>query len=260
MLPNEVAHTKINPSSLAELVLQILASGTGQQVLVSLQISHRILSSNSTMFAIAFQRTGASQAITDMSEQTGKIEKYDKQAEEMAALEEMQNKAPSCRCCQPKITDMEARLGLMGRGLFGGQKYTEEETIEIITIEIEKIRSIMQISEGAMPQAKRDMLGIALKEKEIQLALLKEKQAAKLEGEKAKKLEDEPKVTESEEAKKAAEEGEASAAKTESVDAEKVEPAKISALIKEQSLKIVNDFIKNEAFLKQVSETNGDEI
>lgn len=29
VLPNEVAHAKIDPSSLAELVLQILASGTG---------------------------------------------------------------------------------------------------------------------------------------------------------------------------------------------------------------------------------------
>jgi len=29
VVPNEVAHNKIDPSSLAELVLQILASGTG---------------------------------------------------------------------------------------------------------------------------------------------------------------------------------------------------------------------------------------
>lgn len=36
VLPNEVAHEKIDPISLAELVLQILATGTGQQVLVSL--------------------------------------------------------------------------------------------------------------------------------------------------------------------------------------------------------------------------------
>ena len=39
--------------------------------------------------------------------------------------------------------------------------------MEIISVEIEKIRGILQMSEGSMPQAKKDMLGIALKEKEI---------------------------------------------------------------------------------------------
>ena len=119
-------------------------------------------------FAIPFQRVGTSQAIIDLSEASGtRIEKYDKQAEEMAALVEMQNRAPACRCCQPKLSETEARLAQLGRGLSSGQKHSEEETMEIISVEIEKIRGIMQMSEGSMPQAKKDMLGIALKEKEI---------------------------------------------------------------------------------------------
>ena len=35
----------------------------------------------------------------------------------------------------------------------------------------------------------------------------------------------------------------------------KEEPAKMSALIKQECLKIVTDFIQNEAFMKQVNET-----
>lgn len=111
MLPIEVAHDKIDPISLSELVLQILATGTGQQVLVSLQITYRVLQSNPMKFAIPFQRVGTSQAIIDLSEASStRIEKYDKQAEEMAALEDMQNRAPTCRCCQPKLSETEARL------------------------------------------------------------------------------------------------------------------------------------------------------
>ena len=111
VLPNEVAHEKIDPISLAELVLQILATGTGQQVLVSLQITYRVLQSNLFKFAIPFQRVGTSQAIIDLSEESNShIEKYDKQAEEMAALEDVQNRAPACRCCQPKVAETEARL------------------------------------------------------------------------------------------------------------------------------------------------------
>jgi len=34
----------------------------------------------------------------------------------------------------------------------------------------------------------------------------------------------------------------------------------MSESIKEESCKIVNDFIKNEAFLKQVAETHGEEL
>ena len=145
----------------------------------------------------------------------------------MAAMEEQQNSMPKCKCCQPKLSDTEARIAQLGRGLFGGQKHSDEETIDIISIEIEKIRGIMTMSEGAMPQAKRDMLGIALKEKEIQLKMLREKHEAKKEAERAKKLEDEAKAAVAEEARKT-EEGTAAEAKS-----EKVEPPKISLLIKE---------------------------
>ena len=116
------------------------------------------------------------------------------------------------------------------------------------------------MSEGAMPQGKRDMLGIALKEKEIQLAMLREKQTAKLEADRANKLMDEAKSAAVEKSNAAEEGGDSSQAATETNKAEKVEPTKISALIKEKSTRIVEDFIKNEAFLKQVSETNGDEL
>ena len=80
------------------------------------------------------------------------------------------------------MSDTEARMGYLGRGLFGGNKHvTDEETIDIISLEVEKIRGIMTMSEGAMPTAKRDMLGIALKEKEIQLVMLREKQEVRRE-------------------------------------------------------------------------------
>ena len=69
-------------------------------MLVSLQITSRVLQTNALKFAIPFQRVGASQAITDLSEQDSLIEKYDKQAEEIAALEEQ----------QPKLSEAEARL------------------------------------------------------------------------------------------------------------------------------------------------------
>ena len=86
--------------------------------------------------------------------------------------------------------------------------------------------------------------------------MLREKSLAKKEAERAKKAEEDARAAAAEEAKKAAGEGQAAAETTTT----KVEPAKISVLIKEQGTKILNDFVKNEVFLKQVSDANGDEI
>ena len=86
--------------------------------------------------------------------------------------------------------------------------------------------------------------------------MLREKSLAKKEAERAKKAEEDARAAAAEEAKKAAGEGQAAAETT----AAKVEPAKISVLIREQGTKILNDFVKNEVFLKQVSDANGDEI
>ena len=149
----------------------------------------------------------------------------------MAALEEKQGTMCKGKCCQPKTSDSEGRLGYFGRGLFGGNKHvTDEETIDIISLEVEKIRGIMKMAAGAMPTAKRDMLGIALKEKEIQLLMLRESQAVRMEEEKAQKLEKEAKAAEAEEAKRL-EEG--LLISTGGVKPVKVEPPKISQLIKE---------------------------
>lgn len=118
-----------------------------------------------------------------------------------------------------------------------------------------------------MSQAKKDMLGIALKEKEIQLAMLKEKRLAVQEAERAKKAEEEAKAqaaaAATEEAKTegaATAEIVTTAAAADASKPQKVEPGKISVQIKEQSTRIVEDFVKNEVFLKQVSDANGEEI
>jgi hypothetical protein len=68
--------------------------------------------------------------------------------------------------------------------LFGSRTISEEETIDIITLEIEKIKGILTMAEGSIPAAKIDMLAFALKDKEAQLKMIKEhaemrKEAAK---------------------------------------------------------------------------------
>ena len=63
VLPDSVVQERIDPISLAQLVLQILASGTGKQALICLQITSRVLQTNALKFAIPFQREGASQLI-----------------------------------------------------------------------------------------------------------------------------------------------------------------------------------------------------
>lgn len=122
----------------------------------------------------------------------------------------------------------------------------------------------MQMSDSSMSQAKKDMLGIALKEKEIQLAMLKEKRLAVQEAERAKKAEEEAKAQAAAATEEAKAEGAAATEVVTTTDAskpsQKVEPGKISVLIKEQSTRIVEDFVKNEVFLKQVSDANGEEI
>lgn len=52
----------------------------------------------------------------------------------------------------------------------------------IITLEIEKIKGILTMAEGAIPAAKRDMLAFALKDKEMQLKMIKEHQELRKES------------------------------------------------------------------------------
>lgn len=54
VLPNEVVQQRIDPVSLAQLCRQILATGTGQQVLICLEVVSRVLQSDSSKFAIPF--------------------------------------------------------------------------------------------------------------------------------------------------------------------------------------------------------------
>ena len=56
---------------------------------------------------------------------------------------------------------------------------SDEETLEIISLEIEKIKGVLAVAENAIPAAKRDMLNFALKDKEAMLRKMKEDQEAK---------------------------------------------------------------------------------
>ena len=55
----------------------------------------------------------------------------------------------------------------------------DEETLEIISLEIEKIKGVLAVAENAIPAAKRDMLNFALKDKESLLKRMKNDQEAK---------------------------------------------------------------------------------
>ncbi len=81
---------------------------------------------------------------------------------------------------------------------------SEDETIDIITLEVEKIKGILTMAEGAIPAAKRDMLAFALKDKEMQLKMIKEH--AEIRKEAAKKQEEEEAKKRLEAAKDLAEE------------------------------------------------------
>jgi len=106
----------------------------------------------------------------------------------------------------------------LSKGLFG-RHHSMEEQMELMTLEIEKIKGILSMSKGSIPASKKDMLLIALKDKEQQLRLIKESQEAKLEAEKAQKLAEENQSSEqslTEEAKKnSAQIGDAEEAKKE---------------------------------------------
>lgn len=58
-----------------------------------------------------------------------------------------------------------------------------EESIELLTLEIEKIKGILTMAQGSIPASKKDMLNFALKDKELQLRLISESHEAKREAE-----------------------------------------------------------------------------
>ena len=133
-----------------------------------------------------------------------------------------------------------------------GRQQSETETIDILTLEIEKIRGILAMSESTIPTAKKDMLNFALRDKETQLREVKARQEVLRVEEELKKQEEE----ERKRAQAATEEEK----KQGSTTAETSEPPKLSQLIKEQSQQIVTDFLKNEAFQKQVCDTHGEQM
>ena len=102
----------------------------------------------------------------------------------------------------------EQRVINLQKGLFG-RKATEEEAIDMLNLEVEKIKGILSMAQGSIPASKRDMLSIALKDKELQLQMLKESQAVKKEAERLQKATEEARAAEeskaAEEVKKAAE-------------------------------------------------------
>ena len=63
--------------------------------------------------------------------------------------------------------------------------------MQILQLEIDKIKGILQMAEGSIPNSKRDMLTLALKDKEISLKLLKESQEMKKEAERLQKVAEE---------------------------------------------------------------------
>ena len=123
---------------------------------------------------------------------------------------------------------------------------TEEQTIDIITLEVDKIRSILQMTEASLPTAKRDMLAFALKEKELQLKLLTETAAIKKEEEAIKKVVEQEKKDAQEEKKE------------ESV-AKPATPPRLSQLITTASQTVVTDFLRNDEFLQQVRDAAEDD-
>jgi len=44
---------------------------------------------------------------------------------------------------------------------------TDDQNIDVISLEVDKIRSILQMTEASLPAAKKDMLAFALKDKEL---------------------------------------------------------------------------------------------
>ena len=44
---------------------------------------------------------------------------------------------------------------------------TEEQTIDVISLEVDKIKSILQMAEATLPAAKKDMLVNTLRDKEL---------------------------------------------------------------------------------------------
>ena len=108
------------------------------------------------------------------------------------------------------------------------------------------------MSEGSIPTAKKDMLNFALRDKEAQLREVRARQDALRMEEELKKAE--------EEARKKAQAATEEEKKEGSEATETTEPPKLSQLIKELAQQIVTDFLKNEAFQKQVCDTHGEQM
>ena len=107
------------------------------------------------------------------------------------------------------------------------------------------------MSESTIPSAKKDMLNFALRDKEAQLREVRARQEVLRIEEETKKAE--------EEARKLAQQT-SEEEKKDGSSAETAEPPKLSQLIREQSQQIVTDFLKNEAFQKQVCDTHGEQM
>lgn len=61
----------------------------------------------------------------------------------------------------------------LSKGLFG-RHHSMDESIEMLTLEIEKIKGILAMAQSSIPASKKDMLNFALKDKELQLRLISE--------------------------------------------------------------------------------------
>jgi len=114
---------------------------------------------------IPFQREGACQVISTLAAASPEdLAKYDAEV------------GPDPAAHHPHehfMSPSEQRVINLQKSIFG-RKATEEEACDILQLEIEKIKGILQMAGASIPASKKDMLNFALKDKENQLRLLRE--------------------------------------------------------------------------------------
>lgn len=127
---------------------------------------------------IPFRREGTCEVITKLASDPDVLAKYDKESsKEPSPAELFGQYAPDHHHHHHKKI-----MGLFGRSS------SDHEAVDILQLEIEKIKGILQMAEGSIPNSKKEMLSLALKDKEMSLKLLKESQEMKKEAERLTKI------------------------------------------------------------------------
>ena len=161
IMPDEVIKAHIHPEDLAQLSLQILQSGSGNQVLVCLRILTKVFKANPMNSIVKFQREGAIDAIISLKKDEQKLGQFVKEAQ--SEQQYGYSYYGGQNFGQPKA----APIGFFNRMLSNPD--SDDVNDKALMTEITMIKDIIGRHGQFIPPRKREQLEDELKRRELAL-------------------------------------------------------------------------------------------